>query len=143
MWASHRDCYKIISESWSSPVRGCPMFILSQKLNNLKANTKAWNKDEFGHVNRNVEKTVMNLESVQAQMSDGTTDELSAQEQLAQLELNKARLSISKKITGKEKSRVNWHCFGDRNTTFFHRLTKVRHAKNGISVLKSGNLIFD
>lgn len=38
---------------------------------------------------------------------------------------------------------MNWHCFGDRNTALFHRLTKMRHAKNRNSVLKSGNLIFD
>lgn len=53
------------------------MFILSQKLKNLKTIMKAWNKYSSGDVNRNVEEAVKSLEVVQVQVSiNGISDEL-------------------------------------------------------------------
>lgn len=142
MWASHPDCHKIVSDSWNTPIFDCPMFILSQKLKNLKTVLKIWNKGSFGDVNKNVEKATKELENVQALITDeGSSEDLVAQEQLAQIELNKA-LHFQEDYW-REKYRVNWHCFGDRNTAFFHRLTKIRHVKNKISVLRSGIAILD
>nr|AYQ93013.1 hypothetical protein [Lupinus angustifolius] len=36
MWTLHEDCIRTIAESWRNRVFGCPMFILAQKLKNLK-----------------------------------------------------------------------------------------------------------
>lgn len=118
MWASHSDCKKIISDSWSSPVIGCLMYILSQKLKNLKSILKAWNKESFGDVNLNVARAIKELESVEADLSsEVNSDELIVQEQLAQVGVNK--VLHQQEEYWREKSRVNWHCYGDRNTAFF------------------------
>ena len=39
----------------------------------------------------------------------------------------------------KQKSRVFWLREGDRNTKFFHALTKQRRARNKITQLQDGN----
>lgn len=43
----------------------------------------------------------------------------------------------------REKSRLKWHCHGDRNTNFFHQVTKIRYASKSMSVLKDGEFIID
>lgn len=43
----------------------------------------------------------------------------------------------------RQKSRLNWHCDGERNTIFFHRTTKIRYTYKSITVLKYGETIID
>lgn len=43
MWYSHPDCAKLVEEAWKVPVYGCPLFVFSEKLKNVKAKIKAWN----------------------------------------------------------------------------------------------------
>lgn len=50
MWNDHPDCTRVIYDTWSKHVVGCPMYILSQKLKNLKCQLKSWNKEVFGDV---------------------------------------------------------------------------------------------
>lgn len=42
---------------------------------------------------------------------------------------------------GREKAKINWYSSGDRNTAYFHRISKVRAASNSMSMLKLGDLI--
>lgn len=111
-------------------------------MKNLKSILKTWNKEKFGDVNKKVNEAVKNLEAVQAQISaNGICDVLTEQEQLAQIELNKS-LHFQEEYW-KEKSRISWHCHGDRNTAFFHRTTKIKHAVNKIPMLKNGSTILE
>jgi N-acetyl-beta-hexosaminidase len=45
-------------------------------------------------------------------------------ENLAKISLEKA-LDVEE-MFWQEKARVNWHCHGDRNAAFFHRVTKIK-----------------
>lgn len=40
-----------------------------------------------------------------------------------------------------EKSRINWHINGDRNTEFFHKIAKIRNVTKKISIMKSGDRV--
>jgi hypothetical protein len=42
-----------------------------------------------------------------------------------------------------EKSKVQWHCEGDRNTSYFHRVAKIRNVSSHISTMKSGDITLD
>jgi len=50
MWSLHENCKVVILDSWSTRIIGCPMFVLSKKLQNLKVRLKIWNKDVFGNI---------------------------------------------------------------------------------------------
>lgn len=141
-WTNHGDCRKIITEVWNRPVFGCPMFILMQKLKALKQELKSWNKETVGDVHLNVEKAQAALDYIQAQGSElGYTDLLLEEETTAQVKLHKALLDQEE--FWKEKARINWHCQGDRNTAFFHKVAKIRNASKRMSILKNGNVILD
>lgn len=48
-----------------------------------------------------------------------------------------ARLSMT---DWHEKSKVKWHCEGDRNTSYFHRVAKIRNVSSHINTMKSGDI---
>lgn len=115
---------------------------MSQKLKALKSELKSWNKLVFGNIHLRLEKALADVDNIQQQISSsGASDDLLEQEIVAQLELQQA-LNFEEEFW-REKSRFNWHCAGDRNTGFFHRVTKLRHASKTMTLLKNGNDILE
>lgn len=129
-------------EVWSREISGCPMYILSQKLKNLKAILKVWNKEVFGDIHGMVRSAQTNLNGVQQQISVfGYSDELNEQEILAQNKLDQT-LSYQEEFW-RSKARVNRFTHGDRNTSFFHKMTKIMYASKQMSILKTGDNILE
>ena len=57
------------------------------------------------------------------------------EEKGAQMDLDQA---LNKQETfWKEKARLNWHVNGDRNTSFFHRVTKIKNKTKVISSIRN------
>ena len=71
--------------------------------------------------------------------SIGHSDDLMMQEKNAQFVLEQA-LNIEE-IYWHQKSKVKWHSEGDRNTTYFHRLAKIRNASSLITSIKSNDAV--
>lgn len=91
MWISHPDCKRLIKEVWSKPVFGCPMFILSQKLKQVKAELKVWNLRVFGNIQLRVNNAIEAVNKIQLEINAlGASDDLIQQETLAQVELQQA-----------------------------------------------------
>ncbi|XP_019451789.1 PREDICTED: uncharacterized protein LOC109353883 [Lupinus angustifolius] len=140
MWMNHPDCSRVIEEAWNDSIVGCPMFIVSEKLKRLKAKLKSWNWNVFGNIHQNVQNSMTNVENIQACINNyGPSDDLLDQEGNAQLNLLKA-LNMENDFW-KEKSRINWHMNGDRNTSFFHKVTKIRQVSKSMTILKDGDRI--
>jgi len=111
----------VLASSWNEPVIGCPMFILTKKLQNLKAKLKVWNKQTFGNVHEYVKTAESNLAHIQAQIyTTGPSDNLLDLEKNAQCDFNKAL--ERQECYWQEKEKTNWHVNGDRNTAYFHKL---------------------
>ncbi|XP_019423314.1 PREDICTED: uncharacterized protein LOC109332721 [Lupinus angustifolius] len=110
MWLHHLDCKRVVAEVWHSDIRGCPMFIISQKLKLLKCISNS-----------------------------GPDEDLLDQEAIAQQELLQALMV--EEVFWKENARMNWHINGDRNTSFFHRVAKVRQNTKALTLLKEGDNI--
>lgn len=138
MWTLHDDGKNVIQESWDDNVVGCPMFILNQKLKNLKQKLKLWNKNVFGNVNTIVKGAEQKLISIQADIDiNGASETLLDNKKIAQIELEKA-LEKEEEFW-KEKSNSTWHSKGDRNTKYFHRLAKIKHTSKLINSINDGD----
>jgi hypothetical protein len=138
MWLLHDDCKRVVSDHWKMNVVGCPMFILKTKLKLLKPILKAWNKEVFGDVHTNVANAVAQVDSIQQIINaSGYTDALGDEEKLAQTRLDET-LRIQEHFW-RDKSRSKWFIEGDRNTSYFHKLTKIRHASSRLVRLKVGD----
>jgi hypothetical protein len=111
------------------------MFILSKKLKLLKEKLKVWNKVCFGNVNESVIAAEQNLNLIQNQIQTiGPTDALLSEEKSANAVLEEA-LS-RQEVFWQEKARLNWHLEGDRNTKYFHKLTKIKTSTKTITSLQ-------
>jgi len=134
MWSLHKDCKDIISSSWNENVVGNPMTILSSKLKRLKFKLKEWNKNVFGNIHQLVKDAEKELSDIQSQIHNtGHNDQLMVNERQAQLKLDEALLK--QEMFWQEKARVRWHLDGDRNSSYFHRLTKIKNKTKMISSL--------
>lgn len=142
MWMDHPNCRKIISEVWGRVFVDCPMSIMSQKPKVLKQELGTWNKNSFGDVHANVKQVMEEVVRIQAAIENREiSDELLFEQQNAQSTLQQA-LHFDESFW-KEKARVKWHSFGDRNTAYFHRVAKIRQASKRMTLLKDGDLILD
>lgn len=46
----HKYFLKVEEDSWKTKVVGCPMFVLTKKLQILKKKPKLWNKSTYGNM---------------------------------------------------------------------------------------------
>lgn len=142
MWLQHPNCQRVVKEVWNRPAVGCPMSIVSQKLKALKAELKSWNMMVFGNVHNRVRTASELVDNIQQQIDlFGPSEILLDREAEAHIELKQA-LSYEEEIW-RAKSRLNWYCHGDRNTKFFHQMTKIRNGTQKMAVLRDGELIID
>jgi len=131
MWTLHEDCINVVSNSWNSSVLGCPMFVLSKKLSILKQNLKSWNHNVFGNVHFLVKEAEANLENIQNQIDSARlTDDLLEQQKAAHISLEKTL--EKEEAFWQERAKVQWHLEGDRNTSYFHRIAKIKNKTKPI-----------
>ncbi|KEH25507.1 hypothetical protein MTR_6g025095 [Medicago truncatula] len=121
---------------WNTQFIGCPMFILNQKLKHLKSTLKVWNKNTFGNVNDQVKQATLKVDSIQTQLDTfDITDDLLEQEKTSQIELEHA-LDLEETFWH-QKSKIQWHTQGDRNTAYYHRIAKIRNASSLITSISN------
>ncbi|XP_019438892.1 PREDICTED: uncharacterized protein LOC109344584 [Lupinus angustifolius] len=120
------------------------MYVLSSKLRRLKSALKIWNNEVFGNIHQIVKDAMTEVESIQScinvlqhnheDMQMLLDDEVTAQRHLLKV------LGMEEEFW-REKSRINWHTQGDRNTAFFHRITKIRQVAKSMNLLRHNEVI--
>lgn len=91
----------------------------------------------FGNIHTIVIDAEKALQVVQDQIQlNGHSDVLMCEEKKAQTTLNEAL--VKQEIFWQEKAKIRWHVNGDRNTSYFHRITKVKNKTKIISSLMIG-----
>ncbi|XP_050900230.1 uncharacterized protein LOC127106981 [Lathyrus oleraceus] len=122
-WILHKDCSKIIESCLNEKVVSCHMLVLCRMLQLLKRTLKSLNNSTFVNVTHNVLMVEDKLDRIKAQTQISGMDanlfrqELDARDNLI-LALN------MEEYFWNEKSRLKWHLKGDRNTAFFHQVSK-------------------
>ncbi|KAK2443571.1 hypothetical protein QL285_014660 [Trifolium repens] len=139
MWTAHPDCVNVVQECWNINIVGCPMYVLNEKLKLLKLKLKSWNKTVFGNIHEIVKEAKSKVDSIQVQIySNGPNDDMLDQERLALVNLENAL--FMEELFWHEKAKVQWHCDGDRNTTYFHKIAKIKRACNQITSIRNGEI---
>ena len=143
MWIDHPGFMNLVANVWKEfQFFGHPMYVLASKLRALKQELRNWNKSVFGDVNLVVEEAFADLDNIQQKISDlGPTDDRLKREADIDSRLHSALAHQEKFYC--DKARVKWLSEGDRNTSFFHAMAKVRHIKQSLSVMRDGNRIID
>lgn len=105
---------------------------LSQRLSRCHQQISIWKR----HNRNNAEERITML---RGQLDKAVTSTAISQERRNEIieELNKAYLD--EEIYWKQKSRVNWLRSGDRNTKYFHAITKGKRVRNTISSIQYDN----
>lgn len=111
------------------------MYILSRKLKLLKQKLKEWNHNIFGNVHVIVKTAEIQLAAIQEAIDiQGLTDNLLAQQKIAQINLENA---LSKEEAfWQERAKSQWHLEGDRNTKYFQRLAKIKSKTKPINAIR-------
>ncbi|XP_058754283.1 uncharacterized protein LOC131627441 [Vicia villosa] len=138
-WARHPGCKEVVSNCWKQKVIGSPLVVLGKKLQLLKKELNCWKHSCFGNVTQNVLQAEIELKRIQ----DNPDPDLVNFNRLEKDAQDKLSLALDiEESFWKEKAKIKWHVEGDRNTAYFHRLSKIRNAVKPISILRAGEEIF-
>jgi hypothetical protein len=118
-WLQHPEFNSFVKDTWDSTIiRGNSAFILKVKMKSLKEALKNWNREVFGIVDLNIEKTVKELNDIEELIANDVYDS----NQFNSKELVKQYWDQihTKDSLIRQKSRTKWMQEGDSNTRFFH-----------------------
>ncbi|XP_048608917.1 uncharacterized protein LOC106394319 [Brassica napus] len=136
-WLDNEDLRQVILDGWKSPDLP-PNANIMEHIASCRRALSEWRKQNNVNSAKLVEELKEKVEGLYAD-DNATTEEIAA----ALKELSHALKA--EEMFWKQKSRVFWLREGDRNTKFFHALTKQRRARNKITQLldENGNIIED
>ncbi|GKU90953.1 hypothetical protein SLEP1_g4891 [Rubroshorea leprosula] len=106
-----------------------------EKLKALKASFRQLNKNSYGDLHERLIKETKKLHAIQIDLLSNSQEDLVIIEQEQAKRV--ADLTFAEEAFLKQKSRVHWLKEGDQNTTYFHKILKIRRCKNSIRELHS------
>ncbi|PNX74096.1 cysteine-rich receptor-like protein kinase [Trifolium pratense] len=137
-WTEHPDFNSFVTNLWGNlNITGKKAFVIKEKLKKLKEGLRVWNKEIFGILDLNIEKTVNELNELEGMFASRGTVPNSVNSKVINQKF--WELLNFKESLIKQKSRVKWIQEGDSNSRFFHASIKGRRRRNQLSILKKGD----
>ncbi|CAJ2673212.1 unnamed protein product [Trifolium pratense] len=137
-WLQHPDFFEFVKQTWENmDIQGKKAFVLKEKLRKMKDNLKVWNREVFGILDLNIDKTVKELNEVEEVLANGLNDPITTNP--SELVTKFWEQLHFKENLIHQKSRTKWIQEGDSNTRYFHACIKGRRRRNQIVFLKKGN----
>ncbi|XP_021979680.1 uncharacterized protein LOC110875789 [Helianthus annuus] len=123
-----------VEREWVKTVDGISMFSVITKLKNLKPGLRKI-LNQQGNLHLKVSELRKKLDEIQRLLDKNPLDvELRNNESVCLKEFQIA--AYDEECFLKQKSKVEWLCAGDSNTTFFHNSLKCRNARNKIHCIR-------
>jgi hypothetical protein len=138
-WLQHPDFISFVKNTWESlEIHGKKAFVIKEKLKRLKEALRTWNREVFGVLDLDIDKTVKEMNEIEEQIANGVSDSsnLNSKEKV---KLFWEQIHYKESLLH-QKSRTKWIQDGDSNTRFFHANIKGRRRRNKIAKLKKGDV---
>ena len=134
MWLSDPTYGDMVEEVWSSIRDSNPSIAILEKVASCEQELTWWNKHNFGHVRRELEKKkkLLVLSENEAMVSGNNTRVRSIRMEINLLQDRESRMWC-------QRSRMLWLSKRDNNTTFFHSRATKRFRKNLIRGIRDQN----
>ncbi|CAM8987641.1 unnamed protein product [Rhodiola kirilowii] len=128
MWLKHPGFKRDLHDFWKS--QNGNRLKWAAKLKNCSQFLKSWNSMHYGDIRKKIEKLKEELEEVKR---EDRTEEIVAKERSITEELDD--WLAKEEVMWKQRARVEWIKYGDRNTAFFHARASQRRKRNWIHKL--------
>ncbi|XP_058726018.1 uncharacterized protein LOC131597331 [Vicia villosa] len=134
--------HNFVKEQWRElKVEGWGMFVLKEKLKQIKERLKEWHKNHSQNLGEKIKATKSELNRLEVkEESMGLADEeINSKRETSASLYNLSKLECSIQW---QKSRSKWVKEGDANTKYFHGCVKKRRRENEILALEvNGNML--
>src|SRR5690606_7847541 len=130
-WLDNEELRQVILDGWKSPDLPPDANIMEHIASCQKA-LGMWRREHNLNSARTVEELKDKVEGLYA-------DDTASSNDISQALKEQSEAVRAEEMLWKQKSRVFWLREGDRNTKYFHALTKQRRAKNKITQLIDEN----
>ncbi|GAU33427.1 hypothetical protein TSUD_380630 [Trifolium subterraneum] len=136
-WLEHPNFIPFVTETWKKlEVKGKKAYVLKEKLKRLKDSLNVWNREVFGIIDLNINKTVKELNEAEDLIANGNGDPtLFKTKELVKSFWDQI---LYKESLLHQKARTKWIQEGDSNSRFFHASIKSRRRRNQLVMLKKG-----
>jgi hypothetical protein len=130
MWLRAPEYRDFLEKEWSEGVGGQHSLQNTwSNLNHVAGSLKDWSYATFGSVRKKIRKLEGRLRYIRGQpVSESILEEARS------VERELCELFEREEIMAHQRSRVEWLCEGDRNTTFFHARASARRRTNKIDM---------
>ncbi|CAL9216766.1 unnamed protein product, partial [Arabidopsis halleri] len=120
------DARKVIEDAWSA----APSDSFLAKLNRVRRDLIAWSK--ANHVNNG-----KIIKDFQKNLEESLSSDIPNQPLIDSFKAELEKLYKQEELFLRQRSRVQWLHSGDKNSNFFHSVTRGRRALNKLSVIES------
>lgn len=110
-WTLHDDCQAVIQSSWQEVFQGSPMFVIANKLRITMHRLLSWSREGIGDLAGHISTTRSLLNDL-------------AQEAAVCNQLK--NLLEQEEVYGVQRAKSRFLALGDKNTSYFHKIPKVK-----------------
>ncbi|CAL1403007.1 unnamed protein product [Linum trigynum] len=129
-WADNPEVKAMVTYVWSENVPGTPMYQLWERLKKLRHLLYDWSRAGTTNSLRNIRTLQAEIERIKAVCPINW-------EEVGTLETELSRQWEAEELYWQQKSRVRWLKRGDKNSSYFHTVTRTRRKKNFVHGLKT------
>ncbi|CAL1408297.1 unnamed protein product [Linum trigynum] len=129
-WADNPEVRAMVNYVWKEDVQGTPMFRLWERLKKLRHLLYDWSR--AGTTN-----SLWNINTLQGEIERIKAAHPIDWEAIRLLETELNRQWEAEELYWQQKSRVNWLKKGDKNSSYFHTVTRTHRKKNFVEGLRT------
>lgn len=121
-WLTHEHFDQFLRNTWDHYPDWVP------RMQHFQQAVKDWNKNTFGNIFIRKREILRRLNGISRALARGPNDFLENVQ--SQLWDEYEAMVVREEILWFQKSRCKWLAFGDKNSKYFHGITKIRRRKN-------------